>query len=89
MHIPYLDLVEQFIGCMNPEHTVEYTPEEIFTGHQITASPHHHTKTSPPTKELLQPEPKQEERPSDSSAATTTVLHICGYLLLSLSISHT
>jgi hypothetical protein len=87
MHIPYLDSVVQFIGCMKPKHTVEHTAEEIFTGHQIAASPHH-TKTSPPTKELLQPEPKQEEeRPSDTSAATTTVPHICGYLLLSLSIS--
>jgi len=89
MHIPYLDSVEQFIGCMKPKHTVENTTEEIFTGHKLTASPQH-TKTSPPTKELLQPEPKQEEeRPSDASAATTTILHICGYLLVSLLISHT
>jgi hypothetical protein len=93
MQIPYLDLVEQFIGCMKPKHTAEHTPEEIFTGHQ-SAAPPNHTNTSPPTKELLQPEPKEEEeeeeeRPSDKSAATTTVLHICGYLLLSLSISHT
>jgi hypothetical protein len=85
MHIPYLDSVEQFNGCVKPKHTVEHTAEEIFTGHQIAASPHH-TKTSPPTKELLQPEPiqEEEERPPDTSAATTTVLHICGYMLLSI-----
>ena len=88
MHTPFLDSVEQFIGCMKPNHTVEHTAEEICIEHQIAASPNH-TQTSPPTKELPQPEPQEEEeRPSDTSAATTTVLHICGYLLLSLSISH-
>lgn len=90
MHIPILDLVEQFSGFMKPKHTVEHTAEEICTEPQI-ASPHH-TNTSAPTKELLQPEPKEEkeeEKSSDTSAATTTVWHICGYVLLSLSISHT
>jgi hypothetical protein len=86
LRIPYLDTVEQFIGCMKSKHPAEHTAEEIFTEHQIAASPHY-TKTSPPTKEPLQPKPKEEERPPDSSAATTTVLHICGYLLLSLLIS--
>lgn len=87
MHTPFLDSVEQFVGCMNPNHTVEENnAEEICTGHQIAASPNH-TAAFPPTKELPHPEPKQEEKPSDTSAATTTVLHIYGYLLLSLSIS--
>jgi hypothetical protein len=74
MPIPYQDSVEQFIGCMKLKHTVEPTA---------------HTKTSPSTKLLLQPEPNEEERPSDTSAAaTTTVLHICGYLLVSLLTSY-
>jgi hypothetical protein len=94
MHTTFLNSVEQFIGCMKPNHTVEHTAEEICTGHQIAASPNH-TQTSPSTKELPQPEPQEDEEeegeeeiPSDTSAATTTVLHICGYLLLSLSILH-
>jgi hypothetical protein len=48
LHIPFLDLVEEFIGYIKPKYTVEYTA----VGHQIAASKHH-TKTFPPTTELL------------------------------------
>jgi hypothetical protein len=88
MDIPYLDSVEWFIGHMKSQYTVQHTAEEIFAVHQLTASPHH-MKTSPLTTELLKPEPTHQESPSDTSAATKTVLHICGYLLLALSVSHT
>jgi len=87
MYIPYLNSAEHFIGCMNSKYTVEHTTEDTFTGHHITVSPNH-TNTSPPTKELLQPEPKKEEKSSRTSGATTAVLHICGYLLVFLSTSY-